>query len=383
MWYVPAVGVLGLTAIAMCWALAVVLYRVAPKGSTARKLAVLLVIEGLTLFTAGFPEFVMGMEWANHYQEIYPTLGLASFLFHHLSDGAMIALYPPFLAAALATGFTARFARKGARITLAIIGLVLALSTVVTATLWESHVGSAALYIAVMLLFVIALIASIDAYRKAKPGLAKTRAGVFASAFGIRDACWGFTYGASFWMITTGMMDPSFVMFWITKVIYALGTLFAVPLIAYGVLRAHLFDIDLRIRWTIKQSTLAALIVAIVFLISEGVSTFLSAEFGTVAGLFAAAVVIFFLTPLQQFAERIASSAMPNTKNTPEYLAFRKMQVYEVALVDALSEGGISDKERLLLGHLRDSLGITAADAQAIELELRAGNGRELAPAIA
>jgi hypothetical protein len=184
-------------------------------------------------------------------------------------------------------------------------------------------------------------------------------------------------------MITTGMMDPSFVMFWITKVIYALGTLFAVPLIAYGVLRAHLFDIDLRIRWTIKQSTLAALIVAIVFLISEGVSTFLSAEFGTVAGLFAAAVVIFFLTPLQQFAERIASSAMPNTKNTPEYLAFRKMQVYEVALVDALSEGGISDKERLLLGHLRDSLRITAADAQAIELELRAGNGRELAPAIA
>lgn len=31
----------------------------------------------------------------------------------------------------------------------------------------------------------------------------------------------------------------------------------AVPLIAYGILRAHLFDTDLRIRWMIKQSTLA------------------------------------------------------------------------------------------------------------------------------
>lgn len=36
------------------------------------------------------------------------------------------------------------------------------------------------------------------------------------------------------------------------------------PLIAYGILRGQLFDIDLRIRWTIKQSTLAGAIVAII-----------------------------------------------------------------------------------------------------------------------
>jgi hypothetical protein len=363
----------------MCWALAVVLYRVAPRGSTARKLAVLLAVEGLALFTAGYPDFVFGLDWAVNFYEKYPALGMASFLIHHLADGAMIALYPPFLAAALATGFTAYFARKSVSITLAIIGLVLALSTVVTMLLWESQIGSALLYIAVMLLFVFALIASIDAYRKAKPGLAKTRAGVFASAFGIRDACWGFVYGASFWMTAAGTMGPSFTIFWVTKFVYALGTLLAVPLIAYGVLRAHLFDIDLRIRWTIKQSTLAALVVAIVFLISEGVSTFFSAEFGTLAGLFAAAVVIFFLTPLQQFAERVANSAMPNTKNTPEYVAFRKMQVYEAALVDALSEGGISARERALLGHLRESLGITAADADAIEREFQSGKDPDTA----
>jgi len=115
--------------------------------------------------------------------------------------------------------------------------------------------------------------------------------------------------------------------------------LLAVPLIAYGILRAHLFDIDLKIRWTIKQSTLAALVVAIIFLVSEGASTFLSAELGTVAGLIGAAVVIFFLTPLQHFAERVAATAMPRTQKPLEYVAFRKMQVYEAALIDAMSEG--------------------------------------------
>lgn len=46
-----------------------------------------------------------------------------------------------------------------------------------------------------------------------------------------------------------------------------------------------------------------------------------------------------------------------------------KMQVYEAALADALP-GGISEKERALLNHLRDSLGIAAADADALERDL-------------
>lgn len=151
----------------------------------------------------------------------------------------------------------------------------------------------------------------------------------------------------------------------IGKGVYALGTLLAVPLIAYGVLRTQLFDIDLRLRWTIKQSTLAGVFVALMFLISEGAAQFLEAELGNIAGLIAAAVVMFFLAPLQRFAERVATAATPNTKNTPEYIAFRKMQVYEAALAEAQHEDGISDRERALLERLRDSLEISASDAQA------------------
>ena len=177
-------------------------------------------------------------------------------------------------------------------------------------------------------------------------------------------------YGSAIYRIAIGIYgtvdDPE----WVYD-IYRLSTLFYVPIIAYGILRTQLFDIDLRLRWTIKQSTLAGVFVAVMFVISEGASQFLSDELGNVTGLLAAGVVMFFLAPLQRFAERIASVAMPNTQDTPEYSSFRKMQVYESALTEALLEGGISDKERLLLTHLRESLGISETDAEAIERELQ------------
>ena len=150
-----------------------------------------------------------------------------------------------------------------------------------------------------------------------------------------------------------------------------MGTLIYVPIIAYGILRTQLFDIDLRIRWTIKQSTVASVFIAVMFVVSEGASQFLSDELGAVTGLLAAGVLMFFLAPLQRFAERVASTAMPNTKSTPEYTMFRKMQVYESALIEAHYEDGVSDRERALLDRLRDSLGVSEADARAMELDLQ------------
>lgn len=155
-----------------------------------------------------------------------------------------------------------------------------------------------------------------------------------------------------------------------------LSSLLAIPLIAYGILRAQLFDIDLRIRWTIKQSTLAAVVVTIIFLAPEGADRLLSAEIGNFAGLLAAAIVVFFLAPLQRLAEHVASVAMPNTQSTPEYAAFRKMQVYEAVIAEAQQDGGISAKERALLNRLRDSLGVSASDADAIEREWELAQGK-------
>lgn len=229
------------------------------------------------------------------------------------------------------------------------------------------------LYATMSLVFIYALVASIHAWHTANKGLARERAGLFAIAFGVRDLGWCLSYAISAWLMWTQSYptEPTTAVM-VMKIAYALGTLLAVPLIAYGILRSHLFDIDLKIRWTIKQSTLATVVVTSVFLLSEGADRFLSAELGDWVGLLAAAVVIFFLAPLQRFAEGVAKAAMPKTKDTPEYATFRKMQVYEEALSEAQLEGGISDKERALLIRLSDSLGISESDAETIEQELTA-----------
>jgi len=276
----------------------------------------------------------------------------------------MLALYPPFLAAALQTKLTRPFADRRMRIGLAVVSVALFLIV----SLSPFEIGHILLYAMMMLLFAFALVASFHAWRVAAPGIARTRAGIFTLAFGFRDLCWGFIYAHGIFLIITRFTgpEPDF-----HNIIYAGGTFLAVPLIAYGILRTQLFDIDLRIRWTIKQSTVAAVFVAIFYLVSEGADRLLASEIGNVAGLVASALVVFFLVPLQRFAERVASVAMPNTENTPEYAMFRKLQVYEAALTEALPDGKISERERELLNRLRDSLGISISDANAIEGELQ------------
>jgi hypothetical protein len=346
-----------------------VLYRVGTVGTVARKLAFLLVVEGFVLITAEFPEWVLQLP--GNFYESHGTLDFLLGLIHHVGDGIMIILYPPFLALALNTNLTRPFASTPVRIGLAFATAVLVLAVVLT----NSPIITMLLYATVSLVFIYALVASIHAWRTAYNGLARERAGIFAIAFGVRDLGWCLSYAISAWLMWNQSYptEPTTAVM-VLKIATALSTLLAVPLIAYGVLRSHLFDIDLRIRWTIKQSTLAAAIVVIMFVVSESTERLLSSGLGNVASFLVAAAVVFLFTPLQRFAERVAIAAMPNTHNTPEYAVFRKMQVYEAAVLEALVEGGISSKERSLLIHLRNSLGVSESDADAIELELQAAN---------
>jgi len=323
---IQLVGILGLVAVTACWAFAAVLYRAGPAGSVSRKLSLLFIVEGITLASAGYPELSLGLQVVQIVDQ-YPLYDQIAGIIHAIGDGAMLALYPPFLAAALHTKLTRPFAAKGARIALVVAstGLVFAVQ------LSPLEVGMSLLFASLSLLFVFTLVSSIHAWWVAPAGITRDRAGIFALAFGFRDVCWAIVYGYSIWNISAGtylIQEQPLSIY----LIYALGTLLYIPFIAYGILRTQLFDIDLRIRWTIKQSTLAAVVVVIMFVLSEGAEQLLSAELGTVGSLAVAALVVFALTPLQRFAEGVATVAMPNTQNTPKYATFRKMQVYEEAV---------------------------------------------------
>ena len=363
MFQFSSVGTLALIAVAMCWSLALWLYRVGQSGSVARKLSLLLVVEGATLISTGylnlfFTEAVQVYSW-------YPGFMLSQSIVHTFGDCAMLALYPPFLAAALKSKLTRPFARTSTKIV--VTGFAVALFFAVYFT--PLAIGASVLYLLLSLLFMFALVASALAWRQ-ETGVARERARSFAIAFGLRDICWGFVYGGAILMIYQDNYsvvddDASSPIY----LVYALGTLLAIPLIAYGILKTQLFDIDLRLRWTIRQSTVAAAFVAVFYLVTEGADRVLASELGNWIGLLATALLVFFLAPLQRFAERVATVAMPKTQNTPEYAAYRKMQVYEAALEDALP-GGVTEKERTLLVHLRDSLGIAPVDAESLEIDL-------------
>jgi hypothetical protein len=361
-------GILVVVAVLFCWALAVLLLRVSNKGSVARKLSLLLVFEGLTLGTsnAGVQILAAPAElFANN-----PGLHTFQHLAHTLGDVGMLMFYPTFLASALQTPLARPFAISKFRNA----WWVICAAVYVFVAYEMNPVSLTVLYVMMASLFVYAFLAAVHSWYLAK-GMARTRAKIFVLAFGIRDICWNIIYVTAIWGV---WFDPIFLERLDNQpgfyILYTLGTLIAVPLIAYGILRTQLFDIDLKIQWTIKQSTLAGIFVAVMYLISEGASEFLSAELGNVTGLLAAAVLMFFLAPLQRFAERVSSAAMPNTKNTPEYVSFRKFQVYESAVSEALLEGGISTKERKLLNHLRESLGLSESDADAIEDSLKEGD---------
>jgi hypothetical protein len=361
------VGALAIVAVLMCWSLAILLYRVGTAGSVARKLALLLAVEGITLISTGYIDSMLTADVRG--AEYYASWVQLEGIIHTLGDCLMLVLYPPFLAAALRTDTTRLFASKRALVGLTALATVLFLLVFFAPTVY----GPVPLYLLLCALFAYALFASVQAWRSST-GATRERAGLFALAFGIRDVCWFIVYGWAILLIHQGTYSVVDVDISSTAYLaYALGTLLAVPLIAYGILRTQLFDIDLRIRWTIKQSTLAAIFVALVYLASEGADRYLSSELGSLPGLLASALVVFFLAPLQRFAERIASIAMPNTENTPEYAAFRKLQVYESALSDALEEGGMSEKERSLLNTLRDTLGISFADADSLEADMLKG----------
>ena len=104
-------SILGLVAVAMCWVLAVVLFRTGTRGSVARKLALLLAVEGFTLVTTGIVTNLIADEILDNWA-FGPTYWQLAFFTHTLGDCAMLAIYPGFLAASLNTKLTRPFAGK-------------------------------------------------------------------------------------------------------------------------------------------------------------------------------------------------------------------------------------------------------------------------------
>lgn len=207
------------------------------------------------------------------------------------------------------------------------------------------------------------LACAVDAWRRAPRGIARKRAGTFAVGFGVRA---GTDAIVILYLTTVGDLDallPTLVNF----VSQPLAALFLASTIAYGILRFQLLQIDLRIKRGIRGGALAALFVATFFAATELAQILLSETLGPVIGVVAAAALAFFLHPLQRIADRVAETAMPGVQATPQYLAYRRLEVYREAFEGLAADGTLTPKERATLERLRAKLGIPEADAAALE----------------
>lgn len=350
---------------------AVFIYAVAPRRDLNRALS-------LTLFFGAAIQlgYVLGM---------MSTSAADAYAFAVLSQmckGVVVPLYLVFLGAALDTPIVRPLRLRAVRIGLVASAPLLAASVVVrpdlfvggpfARTLPAHHFGTTPMSQAFDALsaavFVFALVAAISAFRRARPGPTRDRDRWFVLAFGTRDLALAGLIAGRAVLLEPGTRAGDIADF---VVLPAAVSLYVV-LLVYGVLRWHLFDLDLRIKGTIRRGTVAAAFFAVFLVVTQLAQNGLTDRFGWLWGGIAAGLLLFLLAPLQRAADRVADAAMPGVSDTEEYRAHRRAAVYEAALEGILRDGTISAKERAVLERLRAQLGLSEATAAALERDVRA-----------
>lgn len=108
--------------------------------------------------------------WKSFYYCRNQAFGILGSIVHHLGDAAMIALCPPFLAAALQTRLTQPFGTKRIRRFVTATAIALFFGTIASSAISNSSAGQILLYMSVVVVFAFGLVASIQAWRSAAHG---------------------------------------------------------------------------------------------------------------------------------------------------------------------------------------------------------------------
>lgn len=349
------IGLLGVAGAVLCIAMAALVYGMAPSRRQNRLVALLLFFAGLEVGST------FGIGNLNDW-DVGTLRGLSAV-------NAVTWLVEPWLYLALLGTLASPLsaALRGPRVQRVLITIAAAMVPVwfVVGTRVLDNIlfiGLALGFHAVVMLF--GLVVAVSAWRRTTRGSSdRARARAFAVAFGARDLGTGVigTFSAITAIVAGANLTPRpvFILVPLSVVLMAL-------FMGYGIARVSLFDIDIKVKWTLKRGTLAGIFVAVFFVVSQLAQNFLSQTGGLVLGGVVTGLVLFAIHPLQRFAEGLSDKAMPKTGATPEYLAFRKMEVYKAA-VEELAVGGVTAKERRALDALRGKLGIGVADAKAME----------------
>jgi len=348
-----------LTALEACL-FAFFLWRTAVPTPVTRRFTVLLLVEVVTVLTSAAG--IMLLLNVQISERSHPAL---NFL-HHLGDVLMLVLYPLFVAHALSVKILKGITSVPGRITLYAIGTLLYAWVVLqeTGIMTSSIEPDMALYSAMCIMFVLIFIVSLVGLKTANSKLAREKARAFVLAFGIRDLAWASLYLAA----ATGWIEGREAVF---NQIYAGSTLLYIPIVAYGILKVQLLDIEIRLQSTIRNTVLAGAFIAVFYVISEGANNFISNQLGEIIGFLVCAVLAIFLAPLHRWANRFAERLVSADTDSPDYAANRGLEIYSAAVEEALAYGEINPGQIALLDRLRQSLHVSDNDARKVEMDLQ------------
>ncbi|MCA1812401.1 MAG: hypothetical protein LC624_00430 [Halobacteriales archaeon] len=154
---------------------------------------------------------------------------------------------------------------------------------------------------------------------------------------------------------------------------YGLFRSAGVAILAYAIVRHQMLGIDVKVRWTIKNSTIAGVFIGVFFVVSNSVQTYFQTTLGTYIGIVAAGALVFALAPLQHFADRVASAAMPGAKPAQEMSHPERAALYRDLARQAWADGHLTPDEHDLLETARERLGLSRDEAARIDREAARG----------
>ena len=152
----------------------------------------------------------------------------------------------------------------------------------------------------------------------------------------------------------------------------------AVLVLTYGVLRHSMLGVDVKLRFAISKSTIAAVFIAVFFFASEAAQQFFGETLGsTYVGIAAAGALVFALAPLQRAAERLAERAVPIAATAaPTATSGGRADLYRRAVRFAYRDGRVSPEEELHLFEVAEALGLGAGEAMRVRQDVEREAGR-------
>lgn len=359
-------GVPGVLVLLLAWSAAGVALRAAPHRRVNRQLAAVLTLEGL--YGAG-----------NFGLLFFVTEPAAAAVFARVGAIAMATLplqYLIFLGVSLRSPIARPFGSRAGRgilqaatvcAVVAVIAVPQLLITDVFVPTWApwnfTYIGLGLRVVqfhGIVSLF--GLIVSVDAFRRAPPGSSgRNQAGWFIVAFGIRDA-----FIAAIQVLVPYVRPIPFWGDFVYNPVHGMMYATYVPLLAYAILRHQLLDIDLKVRFALKQGTVGALLAGLFLVASELIESVVAVE-GAVQGVLIAVVIAAALRPAQQVAERLMVAAMPGVRPNRAYMEERRREVLRSAIEGAWADGRLTQEELSLVRLLREELGVSETVASDIE----------------